>query len=119
MESIEKRPRIELTPEQKKRIEENRQKALAIRERLLKQNRDASSHKQEIIPVPKAIEKQEEIKHKKNEELKPLNRKKDYIDYDFSTMKDTHGGFMDDPPDIDENENRALEEWKEKQKENI
>lgn len=115
VEHSPKKPRIELTPEQKKRIEENRKKALAIRERLLQQNRDASEHKQEIIPVPKAIEKQEETR-KKTEELKPMNKKRDYIDYDFSTMKDTHGGFMDDPPDIDESENKALEEWKEKQK---
>ncbi|KAK6201211.1 XPA protein C-terminus-domain-containing protein [Scheffersomyces amazonensis] len=116
--------RKELTIEQKRIIEANREKALQIRKRLAEGNRDGtinnsggdgirlgSSNNQEDFKVTKKSYKYEP----------PPIRKKDYIEYDFSTMKDSRGGFL---PDQDESnlteaqqkEAMALEEWKEKQK---
>lgn len=109
-----------MTPEQRKRIEENRQKALEIRKRLDQNNRDATAYNAPQLPVPQGLQQQEGNGRKA--EIKPVTKKRDYIDFDFSTMKDTHGGFMDgnDNGMRDESEeaegNKALEEWKEKQK---
>ncbi|EGV65739.1 DNA repair protein rad14 [Yamadazyma tenuis] len=112
----QKKQKVELTPEQRKRIEQNRKKALEIRENLQKNHRDATDHTIPTLPVPDALVQQEQAK-KKSEVIKPMNRKRDYIDYDFSTMKDTHGGFMDDPSgDEDALINQSLEDWKERQK---
>lgn len=116
-----KRPKVDLTPEQRERIEKNRQKALEIRKRLDQNNRDASTYVAPQLPVPKGLEQQqkenEKSKANKQDEIKPVTKKRDYIDYDFSTMKDTYGGFMEDKEDAEDADiNKSLEEWKEKQK---
>lgn len=108
-----KRPRVELTPEQRKRIEENRKKALEIRNRLDKNNKDASSYKPEQVILTPAMK--EQLKKKEDRKPEQVTRKRDYIDYDFSTMTDTYGGFMEDTGGGEET-SKSLEDWKERQK---
>lgn len=109
-------PKRTLTEEQKKRIEDNRKKALEIQERLQKNHRDASSSTTENIPVPQGL-REAELAKRKYDQLqvdKGAIKKKDYIDFDFSTMKDSHGGFMNE--EQGEEINQSLEDWKAKQK---
>lgn len=57
----------------------------------------------------------------KRESNLPSIRAKDYIEYDFSTMKDSRGGFLDqlEPTGFTlEQEPLSLQDWKEKQKKN-
>lgn len=116
-----KRPRIELTPEQRKRIEENRKRALEIQKEKHKNNREATSTYQDPIPVPRNMKSSTEGSgHTPGNEIKPSVKRKDYIEYDFSTMKDSRGGFitLDEPPNpLSANtDSKTLEEWKEAQK---
>lgn len=105
-------PRVELTAEQKKRIDQNRQRALELQKERQKNRRDAS-RPEAAIPVTG-----QERKRFKNE--RPSIQKKDYIEYDFSTMKDSKGGFLDDNDKFGlqgpEEELQTLKDWKEKQK---
>ncbi|KAG7191787.1 uncharacterized protein KQ657_002752 [Scheffersomyces spartinae] len=153
-----KRP--ELTPEQKRRIEENRKKALKIRERLQMNNKDASSHSipitairatqentnsRSLIPTTSGpinvrlgssatlVEPTKKTDSRYNSNRQMVN-KKDYIEYDFSTLKDSRGGFIgieDGEPNKGSDErvtgsigggsnegNQTLEEWKEKNQAN-
>lgn len=49
--------------------------------------------------------------------LKPISKKfKDYIEYDFSKIKDTKGGFMTDEADDQQQGKMSLEEWQNVQK---
>lgn len=56
----------------------------------------------------------------KTEQKMPSIRSKDYIEYDFSTMKDSRGGFLDQTDSTGfgkpDEEPLSLQEWKEKQK---
>lgn len=154
-----KRP--ELTPEQKRRIEENRKKALKIRERLQKNNKDATITTNDRLPstsrtstitsnptsntqIPTPV-KHVNVRLGSDATVAPskpdsrfgnrqMVNKKDYIEYDFSTMKDSRGGFIgmeeaDATKGSDErvtgglgvngnNENQTLEQWKEKNQAN-
>jgi DNA-repair protein complementing XP-A cells len=47
--------------------------------------------------------------------LEPAKKFKNYIEYDFSKLQDSRGGFMVED-DNAESEGMTLEEWKEKQK---
>lgn len=61
----------------------------------------------------------EDKKRFKSEHKMPSIRSKDYIEYDFSTMKDSRGGFLDqsEPTGFGkEEEPLNLQEWREKQK---
>lgn len=101
-----------LTSEQRRKIEENRQKALEIRKKLEQHNLDASSYKPETSLISKEVKPEAT---KKRWQDKVSIKKADYIEYDFSTMKDSHGGFMNN--DNEEQEvNESLEQWKAKQK---
>ena len=56
---------------------------------------------------------------KKGQYIRPSIRKSDYIEYDFSTMKDTFGGFLSEEgsnKDV-ENEEKSLDDWKKEQEE--
>lgn len=94
------RPR--LTDEQKKRIEANRKRAL---ERLQQKSgkRPTETQSAEVPPL------------KKNKFQPPPIRKQDYIEYDFATMKDTKGGFINSESDKSEYE-KTLNEWKKEQR---
>lgn len=123
-----KRPRIELTAEQRKRIEENRKKALEIQKKKESNNRDAAKSVSEPIAPFTNVRLQKETLDSHNDStnkvtatIRPHIKKKDYIEYDFSTMKDSHGGFID----VDDNlvgsgssdaTLQLLEEWREKQR---
>lgn len=56
----------------------------------------------------------------KAEQNRPSIQKKDYIEYDFSTMKDSRGGFLGEEDkfglQVPEEELQTLKDWKEKQK---
>lgn len=73
--------------------------------------RDASSH---TLPQVSGSDR------KRFKKEMPSIRAKDYIEYDFSTMKDTRGGFLDqaEPTGFGkpDDEPLSLQEWKEKQK---
>lgn len=120
-----------LTPEQRKRIEENRNKAIEIQKLRRLNNRDASDNSNDIKSVAisendlKRQKLQKDITDKNNSKRKEYNppsiNKKDYIEYDFSTMKDSKGGFInleDQPPNplSADSDNKTLEEWKERQR---
>lgn len=86
--------RIELTDEQKKRVEENRRRALEIQKKRQENNRDArTSESRERSEAATSIPSEENKRPKTSE--RPSVKKNEYIEYDFSTMKDTHGGFID------------------------
>ncbi|ODV77151.1 DNA repair protein [Suhomyces tanzawaensis NRRL Y-17324] len=118
-----KRPRVELTPEQRKRIEENRKKALEIRKNLAQNNRDATTTAPRPIPVPEGLKKAVEAQTKNTPGSKyevPSIKRKDYIEFDFSTLTDSRGGFLNDEtePEVTA-DSLSLEQWKEKQKEQL
>ncbi|CAH2354034.1 DNA repair protein Rad14p [[Candida] railenensis] len=123
-----KRPRIELTAEQRKRIEENRQKALEIQKKKELNNRNAAKSVSEPIAPFTNVRLQKETldnhngnTNKTTASIRPHIKMKDYIEYDFSTMKDSHGGFID----VDDNlvgsgssdaTLQSLEDWRERQR---
>lgn len=115
-----KRPKLTLTPEQRRRIEQNRQRAIDIQNKNRQNKRDASGtepHSQNILIRNSGAQVR---RSDKPIGLKPSINKKDYIEYDFSTMKDTHGGFISNEDTslnlATSGEGTSLEEWKEKQK---
>lgn len=120
-EQTPKRPRIELTPEQRRRIDENRKRALDIQKEKNKNNREATKTYQDPVPVSNNVRLNKEKVAKANEgSIKASIKKSDYIEYDFATMKDTRGGFIsleDAPNPLSANtDSKTLEEWKERQK---
>lgn len=104
-----KRRKLVLTPEQQELIERNRQKAL---ERYKMKHgvaptgslRDASLGKQKVPALPNNANDPNGTNITNCETtngmtrpstyIKPTVHKKDYIEYDFSTMEDTYGGFI-------------------------
>lgn len=111
-DSVSNEPRraiFEPTSEQRRIIQENREKALA-RLRTRQENlRDASSNRNPSLKEPK----------KPLEMIRPSIRKEDYIEYDFSTMKNTYGGFINqEDGDVHNGGERSktLEEWQEEQR---
>lgn len=113
--SIPELPRVELTPEQRERIERNRARALEIQKDRHRNHRDASERQGSV-----AVVTENDRKHMRAEQNRPSIQKKDYIEYDFSTMKDSRGGFLEDTEKFGlrgpEEEPQSLQEWKEKQK---
>ncbi|KAM9894654.1 hypothetical protein OXX79_008561 [Metschnikowia pulcherrima] len=89
--SIPELPRVELTREQKERITKNRERALQIQKEKSKSFRDATDR-----TGPVAVVTEQDRKRFKPEYNPPSIQKKDYIEYDFSTMKDSRGGFLDE-----------------------
>lgn len=97
-ENVVKRPKLSLTSEQQELIEKNRQKALdRLKQRqnvaVMGNLRDASNsinlnQNQSIISNNTLNSKE------KSTYIKPSIHKADYIEYDFSTMQDTFGGFV-------------------------
>ncbi|QPG75658.1 hypothetical protein FOA43_003016 [Brettanomyces nanus] len=61
----------------------------------------------------------EALPRKPGQYIRPSIRKSDYIEYDFSTMKDTFGGFLSDDKGNSsiEAEEKTLEDWKKQQEE--
>lgn len=111
-------PQKELTAEQKERIAKNRERALQIQKERQKNHRDATKRD---VTLTGAATEQERKKVKMEDKYKPPSiQKKDYIEYDFSTMKDSRGGFLEDKESNGlrgyEEEPQSLQEWKEKQK---
>lgn len=110
---IEPLPRVELTGEQRQRIAANRAKALQIQQERHKNSRDGSKNDGAVAVVTEKDRKR--LKYEP-----PSLQKKDYIEYDFSTMKDTRGGFLDEQDKNGlkgiEEEPQSLQDWKEKQK---
>lgn len=102
---------IKLTDEQRKKIDENRQKALAkLREK--QQNfRDATTGENPSLAKDSATG------NKAFKGIKPSIQKSSYIDYDLSVMKDTKGGFIsDDPATSSKQSEKTFEEWQEEQR---
>ncbi|GEQ72838.1 hypothetical protein JCM33374_g6526 [Metschnikowia sp. JCM 33374] len=72
---------------------------------------------------PVAVVTEQDRKRLRPEYNAPSIQKKDYIEYDFSTMKDSRGGFLDETDKNGlkgpEEEPQSLQEWKEKQKQEL
>lgn len=116
------------TQEQIQKVEQNRLRAIEIQNRLRDQKENkllAQTPNAEVTYGP--ITDLEQIRLNKNNPdavfdsrkgkfQPPPIQKKDYIEYDFATMQDTKGGFINDEsrPRHDE---ETLQEWKDKQKE--
>ncbi|KAG7927405.1 hypothetical protein KL925_002776 [Ogataea polymorpha] len=112
-------PQKELTPEQRELIEKNRQKALErrrIREGMEKGNyRIADQATNSSDATSGVIEgaKKGDRNHIQ-ERIRPSVKKADYIEYDFSTMQDTYGGFLSDADRKEARESdKTLEQWQE------
>jgi DNA-repair protein complementing XP-A cells len=93
---------IKLTDEQRRKIEENRQKALAKLKEKQNNFRNASGNQNPSLP--------------ENKKLKPSVVTSEYIEYDLSTMKDTRGGFIDDTEQRGDNVGKSFDEWREEQR---
>lgn len=110
--AIPQLPHIQLTQDQRDRIKRNREEAQGRAERNW---RDATHNDLTIAPVT-----ERDRKKFKMEQSRPSIQKKDYIEYDFSTMKDSRGGFLDEKDNFglkgEEEEPQSLQDWKEKQK---
>lgn len=117
---------MRLTPEQQALIDRNRQKALErLKERQAAASgslRDASKSKtlQYHPAVPGAVNR-DIVSEKKNKNtttyIKPSINKSDYIEYDFSVMQDTYGGFVSKKK-LDKNGKpieMTLDDWKNQQ----
>ncbi|XYA01904.1 DNA repair protein rad14 [Meyerozyma guilliermondii] len=122
-----KRARVELTGEQKKRIEENRRRALELKLERERNNRDATSNSEKAHIPEHAKQALKDNKTKNGPQgLRPSINRKEYIEFDFATMKDSRGGFIEDESGSggnesgtdSKNESKTLEEWKEQQKKN-
>ncbi|KAG7660593.1 RAD14 [[Candida] subhashii] len=132
--SSSKRARIELTDEQRNRIEQNRLKAIEIQARRSEQRNSSSqpdsSSQPQSTAAPADINPIEDVvRLNKNTTIQDSNagkskkfepppiRKMDYIEYDFATMQDSRGGFIQDDGKTRSVDEQTLEEWKEKQQE--
>jgi hypothetical protein len=89
---------ISLTHEQVKRIEENRLKAQAK----LKEKQKQEQQNNLTSTEQKGILNNENIEKK----LRPMKKFQNYVEYDFSKMKDTRGGFLAEP-----DENPKKRKW--------
>ena len=95
---------IVLTPEQIKRIEENRLKAQAkLREKQKQkelQNNSTSSDTQETTNITNNVEEKK---------LRPMKKFQNYAEYDLSKIKDSRGGFLFDEQSDENSKKRKLE----------
>lgn len=103
------RKSFEPTPEQKQLIKENREKALERLKQRQNNLRDASKSESPAFEKDK----------RPLDKIRPSVRRQHYIEYDFSTMKNSYGGFIN-TEDTAEGENnkraKTLEDWQEEQK---
>ncbi|CAG8473798.1 6993_t:CDS:2 [Scutellospora calospora] len=88
-----------LSPEVKQRIEENRRKAKAIQLEKKLQNGSMSTKQQNTESTANTTENNTEstantTANKPEEKLRPMKKFQNYVDYDFSKMENTHGGFL-------------------------
>lgn len=108
--AIPQLPHLQLTPEQREQMKRNREDAQIRGERNW---RDASQTDSTMAPVTDRDRKKFKMEQNRI-------HKKDYIEYDFSTMKDSRGGFLDEKDNFglkgQEEEPQTLQDWKEKQK---
>lgn len=108
-------PKVHLTPEQRQKIEQNRLRAIEIQKERQKNRRDGSSTEGPVsVVIERDIKRQKLQQELKSKYQPPSINKADYIEYDFSTMKDSKGGFInvDEPTNEDAT---TLEQWKEAQ----
>lgn len=115
-----KRAKLNLTPEQQALIERNRQKAL---ERYKERHsvahgsvRDATDQNSPAVPNLQENKTAADSKPA-TKYIKPSVRKSEYIEYDFSTMNDTFGGFVSNKK-LDKNGKpieMSLNDWKNQQ----
>ncbi|VEU19679.1 DEKNAAC100600 [Brettanomyces naardenensis] len=119
--------RSALSPLQKATIERNRQKALErkrVREGVADGNlRNASSSTTtdvlDNVRYSRLHHNEQDTGHEKRY-TRPSIRKSDYIEYDFSTMKDTFGGFLSEDTNDDmayDQKEKSLDDWKKQQEE--
>lgn len=98
-------------------MQKNRERALQIQKERQQNFRDASEKREPVAVVSEADRKRLKMEEKFS---RPSIQKKDYIEYDFSTMKDSRGGFLDETEKFGlrgpEEESQTLQEWKEKQR---
>lgn len=117
-----KRPKLTLTPEQQQLINKNRQKALdriKLRQDAVNGSlRDARTSSQYEPAVPNVVDNNPSTTPKApSTYIRPSIHKKDYIEYDFSTMQDTFGGFVSNKT-LDKDGNpieMTLQDWKNQQ----
>ncbi|KAL1996671.1 hypothetical protein VTN49DRAFT_7536 [Thermomyces lanuginosus] len=114
-----------LTPEQLRRIEINRMKAKAIREQREKEAAAASAANQTTGGVKRSFSamaaetpaSQRDARTNNNrplEKIRPARNFTKYVDYDFSKMTDTKGGFLTEEDDPHNKALHTREEQKEK-----
>lgn len=118
--------RQELTSGQKKRIEENRLKAIQLKQERERNNRDATTAIDKVH-VPEHAKKALKTGKDSTPGIRPSINRKEYIEFDFATMRDSHGGFMQDSggngeeggaSGADTEDLKTLEQWKEQQRNN-
>lgn len=95
---------IKLTDEQRKKIEENRQRALAKLKEKQDNFRNASNSANPSLD------------DSKKRAYKPSVVTSEYIEYDLTTMKDTKGGFIDMAQPGGDGVGKSFDDWKEEQR---
>lgn len=118
-----KKPKLTLTPEQRAMIDKNRQKAI---ERMKERQgfvsgslRDASQYQPAVPGALSTTVADKNASVKPSTYIRPSVHKSDYIEYDFSTMQDTFGGFVSNKR-LDKNGKpieMTLADWKNQQQE--
>jgi DNA-repair protein complementing XP-A cells len=96
---------ISLTPEQIKRIEENRLKAQAkLKEKQRREELQSNSTNAEKKDTQGIITNIEDKK------LRPMRQFQNYVEYDFSKLKDSRGGFLIEEQSDENSKNRKWEQ---------
>ncbi|CUS23329.1 LAQU0S09e02322g1_1 [Lachancea quebecensis] len=97
-------------------VAENKAKALERYKHHQQNLRDASGNINESVELDKSSSRKRPL-----DRIRPTVRTQDYIEYDFATMKNSYGGFINAEEDYSEGpENKkqqSLEEWQKAQKE--
>lgn len=111
-----------VTTEQEKKIAANRAKAMERLQQRQQNFRDASENENNSLAIQpdKTLSKKRPL-----DGIRPSIRKQDYIEYDFSTMKNSLGGFInrqDDDYDLDnpiDKKQKSFDDWKREQREKL
>lgn len=97
-------------------VTENREQAMQRYMHHQQNLRDASRNENKSVELDKSASRKRPL-----DKIRPTVRRQDYIEYDFSTMQNSYGGFINVEEDFgdgpDTKKKQSLEEWQRAQKE--
>ena len=110
-----------LTEEQRQKIEQNRLRAIEIQKNLKQrenQKDDSTTSSKPVDNIRLNQNRPDSVVSSTKKFQPPPIRKQDYIEFDFATMKDTKGGFLqDEKTNTQGADEQTLQDWKNKQRE--